>query len=135
MAPDACFAGPGHDDPAVRFEGDVHGVARRDSRIGGDTADPVGRVLTPVRVVPCHDNVLAGAGIDGHIHASVDVHGERRGEVPGDLAARAEGGIQAAVGVVADHGEVPAGRPRQDDLAVRLEAHGPGEVPAVVVDI
>src|SRR5207245_1066394 len=75
---------------------------------------------------------------NGHIHASVDVRRERGGEVPGYLAARAERGIQAAVGVVADHGEVDVARvlgirhPRQHDLAVRLEANVPGKVPAVI---
>src|SRR5262249_2618079 len=46
-------------------------------------------------------------------------------EVCCDLASIAEGGVQAAIGVVADQGEVPTGRSNRNDLAVALYGYRP----------
>jgi hypothetical protein len=78
------------------------------------------------------------ARIDGQVDAAVDIRRQGSAEVTRHLAAGSEGGIQAAIGVVADQREVDCGagslgrsRAGHAYLAVGL-GHGPAVVIAAV---
>src|SRR5262249_14775034 len=125
----------GHDDPAVRLDGDGGVGEGAGGQVPGARAAE-GSVQAAVRVVARHhqrplsalisDDDLAGVGglwvcrrVKGHVH-KVAVH--REGEVRDHLAARPEGHVQAAVGVVTYQGKVIGGPgdPGHHYLAVRL---------------
>ncbi len=112
----------------------------------GDEAVAVGaeaRVQRAIGVVPRHRENGVGHGVsptpyrhqrvsnDDDLPVRLDrevvgIGGELLVEGGHDLAARAEGGIEAAVSVVTSDGKIIEPPPRRDDLAVRLDLNREG---------
>ena len=136
-----------HDDLAVGLHRHAEGSVAAAGEVGDDLAGAGGAeagVEAAVGVVPRQGEVGAGAGegFARHDDLAVGLHRHAvgsvaaAGEVGDDLAGAggAEGGVEAAVGVVPRQGEVGAGAgegfARHDDLAVGLHRHAPGRVAA-----
>ena len=132
-----------HHDLAVGGDGDARRARERvGAEVGQDlAADAEGSVQAAVLVVPRQGEVLdvvtVREALEGPRHHDLAVglgrhgrgHGRSGGEGREDRAAVAESGVEAAVLVVARHGEGrlgihPPGRPRHHDLAVALPLDG-----------
>src|SRR5438874_2152532 len=116
----ASTAGKDGGDPAVTVEGGVQAAVRVIARQGKIRIGKTGSCI------PRHYQLAIGLDEEGEDLIRV------AGEVGGDPAAAAKGGVQAAVRVIARQGKVilskSAGKrpPRHHQLAVGLDSEGEG---------